>query len=180
MKSNKFVLIFLIKAIALYVFWYLVYDLWLKKVGIIDNLIVDNMIYVVYEILTAFGYLLNVDYHTIGIGGGVTSVFIATGCTGIELMALFAGFVIIFEGNWKNKLWYIPLGLLILHFLNILRVIALMFIGRYSQEMLEFNHKYTFTIVMYIITFIGWMIWVKYFSKINDSGSIDDEKVKSK
>ena len=112
--------------------------------------------------------MIYVDDQTVGIYGGLANVFIATGCNGIEMMALFAGFVLIFEGSWKHKIWFIPLGVIILHGLNILRVLSLIFIGRNSLENLEFNHKYTFTILLYLITFLFWMIWVKYFSILRD------------
>ncbi|MGB0888410.1 MAG: exosortase X [Vicingaceae bacterium] len=169
MKENKSIIIFLIKAIGLYLLWFLIYDLWLKKTGVFDDLVVDNVVYFCVQILTGLGYMINVDYHSLGIPGGAAQVFVGSGCNGVEMMALFAGFVIIFEGNWKHKLWFIPLGIIILHFLNILRVISLMFIAHDSLESLDFNHKYTFTIILYILTFVGWMIWVKYFSKTKKS-----------
>jgi hypothetical protein len=32
--------------------------------------------------------------------------------------------------------------------------------------MLDFNHKYTFTIILYCFTFLGWYLWVKYFANV--------------
>jgi len=165
MKSNKFIIYFLLKAIALYAAWYCTYDLWLKKVGVLDNKIIDSIVYFSANILETFGYILFIDYHKIGIAGSEVSALVGRGCNGLELFALFAGFVLIFEGSWKNKIWFIPLGVVIIHFLNVLRVIGLVLSGNISSELLHFNHKYTFTIIMYIITFIGWIIWVKYFAK---------------
>ena len=167
MKANKSIIIFLLKALGLYLLWFLTYDLWIKRVGFVDILIVDNIVYFCAEILDGLGYMINVNNHRVGIHGGQSDIFVATGCNGLEMMALFAGFVSIFTGNWKNKIWFIPLGLLILHFLNIFRVISLIFIGKNSIDNLHFNHHYTFTIIMYGIVFVGWMIWVKYFSKMD-------------
>jgi exosortase/archaeosortase family protein len=93
------------------------------------------------------------------------------------LLALFTGFVLIFEGNWKHKIWFIPLGIILLHFFNVLRIMALAVNGVTSKAMLDFNHKYTFTIVLYCITFIGWYLWVKYFanSQNNEKGKLSAE-----
>lgn len=176
MKANKSIIIFLLKAIGLYLLWFLIYDLWIKRVGYIDILIVDNIVYFAAEILEGLGYMINVNHHKLGIHDGVANVFVGTGCNGLEMIALFAGFILIFSGSWKNKIWFIPLGIIILHFLNIIRVISLIFIGRYSLESLNFNHHYTFAIIMYCIVFGGWMIWVKYFSGIENSKNNLDTK----
>ena len=177
MKTNKFIIIFLIKAIGLYLLWYFIYDLWLKKVGTLDTWIIDSIVYFSVNILEFFGYILFVDYHSIGLPDAYSNVFVGNGCNGLELFALFTGFILIFKGSWKYKLWFIPLGIIIIHFLNVLRVIGLIFSGRVSVNFLEFNHKYTFTIIMYIITFIGWMIWVKYFSTRITEKSINESIV---
>lgn len=172
MKANKFIFYFILKAIIIYVIWFLIYDLWLKKVGILDNLIIDNLVYLSVQFLEFFDYMLYVDHHKVGIHGAYSSVIVGSGCNALELFALFAGFVLIFEGSWKNKLWFIPLGIIIIHLLNVSRILALIFSGTISKSLLQFNHKYTFTIIMYIITFVGWMIWVKYFAsktkKVNE------------
>ena len=171
MKANKFILFFILKAIGLYAVWYVVYDMWLKKSGALDIWVVDQLVYFSVKILEFFNYILYVDYHTLGIAGAASNVFVGAGCDGVELYTLFVGFVLIFEGSWKNKLWFIPVGVIVLFFFNIIRIIALTITGFNSAEMLDFNHKYTFTIFMYVITFSGWMIWVKFFSsnKLNSS-----------
>jgi len=173
MKANKFIIIFLLKALALYLTWFCVYDLWLKKDGVLDNLIIDNLVYLSIQILYFFDYMMYVDYHSIGIYGAVINVKVGSGCNGLELFALFAGFVFIFDGPWKHKLWFIPLGILMIHLLNVGRILGLIFSGVVSKTLLDFNHKYTFTIVMYFLTFIGWMIWVKCFTnnsiKVNEA-----------
>ncbi|PCI99637.1 MAG: hypothetical protein COB15_04015 [Flavobacteriales bacterium] len=178
MKANRFIIIFLLKAIGVYASWYVIYDLWLKKVGTLDNWIVDSIVYFSSKILTSFNYMIYVDNQTIGIYDAASNVFVGTGCNGLEMMVLFVGFVLIFDGSWKHKIWFIPAGIIILHILNIARVLSLIFIGKYfTLELLEFNHKYTFTIILYVITFFGWMIWVKYFSQTNSNIKKD---VKSK
>tara|TARA_B110000459_G_scaffold36168_1_gene38492 strand:+ start:1464 stop:2021 length:558 start_codon:yes stop_codon:yes gene_type:complete len=174
--KDKFIVLFLLKALLLYIVWFCIYDLWLKKLGVLDNLITDNLVYLSVQFLNIFDYILYVDYHKVGIHGAYAIVIVGRGCNAVELFALFAGFILVFEGNWKHKIWFIPLGILFIHTLNVGRILSLIFIGTVSKSLLEFNHKYTFTIVMYIITFIGWMIWVKYFSS---KSSLENENTKS-
>jgi exosortase family protein XrtF len=169
-KQQKIIILFFIKAIALYLVWYFLYENWLIKVGWADGLIIDNLVYLNEKTLSLLGYTTFVYGHTVGIDGS-HGVYIGTPCNGIDLMALFAGFILIFNGNWKNKLWYIPLGLLIIHLLNLIRVLALTIMAKLAPEYLDFNHKYTFTIMLYGIVFLGWMLWVKYFAVKKSSTS---------
>jgi exosortase family protein XrtF len=171
MKANKFIIFFLLKAIGLYALWYLIYDLWLKKSGKFDDWIIDNIVHSSFNILTFLNYNVNVDHHKMWINSAVASVNVGSGCDGLELYVLFAGFVLIFEGSWKHKIWFIPLGVFVIYFLNIIRVIALTLNGLYSKVQLDFNHKYTYTIIMYMVTFAGWMIWVKYFAKTSQTNN---------
>ncbi len=103
--KDRFILFFLLKAIGLYILWYFTYDLWLKKVGDFDIWIIDMLVYHTVTILeTTTNYMLFVDHHTIGIHGGKMMTRVGRGCNGLELYALFAGFIIIFNGSWRNKL----------------------------------------------------------------------------
>lgn len=163
MKSVKFIYLFIAKAIAAYLLWFFIYEQWLLKVGWLDNFVIDNLIYFAELLLQLF----SLDYftygHSIGVDGS-HGVYVGVPCNGLDLIALFAGFIIIFKGSWKNKLWYIPLGIIIIHLLNVLRVFALILIENYNPELLEFNHKYTFTILLYVLVFFGWVVWVKKYS----------------
>jgi len=168
MKANKFIIYFILKAAGVYAGWYIIYDLWLKKSGVFDNWIVENIVYSAFKILTFFNYDVNIDHNKLWIVDAKGSVIIGSGCDGLELYVLFIGFILIFAGSWKNKIWFIPVGVLVLYFLNVLRVIALTLNGLVSVSLLRFNHKYTFTIILYVVTFLGWMIWVKYFSETSN------------
>ena len=166
MKANKQFFFFFFKAIGIYLIWFVCYDLWLKKVGDVDEYLINNLVYLAFEGLSFLGYFVNMDGFKLSIVGAKAGVRVGSGCNGLELLALFSGFVLVFEGSWKHKVWFIPAGIIILHFFNVLRIMALAVNGLTSKVMLEFNHKYTFTIILYCFTFSGWYVWVKYFSNI--------------
>ena len=46
-------------------------------------------------------------------------VWIGEPCNGIKIFGLFTIFIISFKGKWSKKIWFIPLGILCLHFLKI-------------------------------------------------------------
>ncbi|HLP33030.1 MAG TPA: hypothetical protein VK202_06125, partial [Bacteroidia bacterium] len=48
-------------------------------------------------------------------------VGVGRACNALELFVLFAGFIIAFPGSVKHKFWFIPVGLVLIHFLNVIR-----------------------------------------------------------
>ncbi|MBA3664538.1 MAG: hypothetical protein H0W61_10065 [Bacteroidetes bacterium] len=171
-KQNAFVR-FIIVAGFLYLILFLVYQFVVKKYTFYDQKFIGSIINSAEFIVNLFGVktfkqLQKIDLQVIGLDGG-TGVWIGSNCNAITLFTLFAVFVIAYPGHQKSKWWFIPLGILAIHFLNILRVIALMFINMYANEYLDFNHTYTFTFIVYAFIFWLWMIWINKFSNKNSS-----------
>ena len=169
-KSNLAIM-FLIKSAALYVIWFVCYDIFLHPNSNFDYLLINNLTDITKFVLTKMGYVLMTvpaDFDSMGVVGidGSHGVLIGYPCNGLELFALFTGFVVAFPGSVKSKLWFIPLGILLIHLLNIIRVIALTLLAYKAPEYLDFNHTYTFTILVYSVVFILWMIWALKISKV--------------
>ncbi|MES1181555.1 MAG: exosortase family protein XrtF [Flavobacterium sp.] len=168
LKKNP-VFFFLLKALSLYVAWYLIYELWLHPLGYIDGIVIDNLIKSGEFIISGLGYTLIPEpdpkwaIRTLGIDG-THGIWIGDPCNGITLFALFAGFVLAYPGPLKRKLWFIPLGLVPIHIINILRIVALVFITLFAPNYLEFKHTYTFNIIVYSYVFLLWMIWANKLS----------------
>jgi exosortase family protein XrtF len=93
----------------------------------------------------------------------VISVF--EGCNGLNVMIIFVAFVVAFGGPRKAMLWFIPAGLLIIHIVNLLRVVLLYITAIHFEFYFYYVHKYFFTAVLYVIVFILWTIWVLRFNK---------------
>lgn len=163
-SKDKFIATFLLKAILLYLLWFLLYDNWLLKDGFIDHFLIAHLVDTTSLILKVLGYVTFQYADAVGIDG-THGVLIGAPCNGLELFALFTGFILIFPGKIKHKVVFIPIGLILIHLLNILRLVGLALIVNYFPEQLEFNHKYTFTIIVYIFIFAMWIYWVNKFSK---------------
>lgn len=167
LKQNKFQY-FILKASLLYGSCYFLYEFILKRITKGDQLFIRQIINLCQWILEQMGYKTFAsrdvnDMQVFGIDGS-NGVWIGGPCNGITLMFLFAIFVIAYPGNIKNKLWYVPLGIVIVHTINIIRIIALALIANYNYEYLDFNHTYTFTFLAYSAVFGLWMLWVNKFS----------------
>jgi exosortase family protein XrtF len=166
-KQNAFVR-FILLAGSLYLVLYLIYQFIIREYTLYDQKFIGGIIITAEWIANFFGYetfkqLQRIDMQVVGIDGG-TGVWVGSNCNAITLFSLFAVFIIAYPGHQKSKLWYIPLGILAIHILNILRVFALMLINFYKPEYLDFNHTYTFTFIIYAFIFYLWMLWVNKFS----------------
>ncbi|MGZ3865705.1 MAG: exosortase X [Bacteroidia bacterium] len=160
---------FFLLAAGLYILWLLIYEFVIKVHTHVDDNLIKLIINTAQFLLSAIGYTtytntVDVDFQFLGIDGA-HPVWVGSPCNALTLFAFFTFFVIAFPDNGKNKLWFIPLGILIIHAANILRVMGLVLINYYAPKYLEFNHTYTFTILVYALIFAMWMWWVNFSLK---------------
>ena len=167
-SQYKIVVVFIIKAILLYVGWFIFNDFLIAKSGVNDWLN-HRVAFDASLFLKLLGYITSIepgnnqfliDINTkrmVGVGNP---------CNGLELFALFAGFVLCFPGDSIKKLWFIPVGIVIIHISNFIRAGLLALIQFYNPEYLEFNHHYTFVIIVYGIIFGLWIFWVNRLATV--------------
>lgn len=110
---------------------------------------------------------LSTDFVIIKIEGHYLNhgAWIGEPCNGLKVFGLFAIFIIAFQGKWFHKLWFIILGITILHLANAIRIAILTIISAENPSILDFNHNITFQVLVYGIVFGLWYIWVNKFSK---------------
>ena len=174
----KFVLLF----IPLVVLWFSFYT-YIYKIELLLGINFDSLTFISKILSEQSNFILNAmgfDAITEIEGNIIISkvlnynynhgVWIGEQCNGVKIFGLFSIFIICFEGTFKSKLWFIPLGILIIHFLNILRISSLTIIAAINPYLLNFNHNVTFQIIVYGTMFLLWYYWIKKFSKIKNRG----------
>ncbi|MDX2189550.1 MAG: archaeosortase/exosortase family protein [Bacteroidota bacterium] len=166
-QIDKSLVWFLAKAIGLYLLWFLVYDLWIAPLGIIDTWLNQSVANGGYFLLQKFGFEVCKDGTSVCINNAST-VVIGRGCNGLEIYAIFAGFVVLYRGSWLHKIWFIVAGIAFIYLCNILRV-AMLAIDHYNNlKLFQFNHKYTYVFIIYFIVFGLWILWINRFSKTSE------------
>jgi exosortase/archaeosortase family protein len=169
---------FLWRAVALFIGWKLLYILVL-----IPNQVPDA--WLVRQLGNGTAYSLNILYGTTEFSANhvtrekvygkdtVLATFttvkkaatknvlgIYQACNGLELMVLYAGFIICFSGSWIRKLIFIIAGVIGLYFINVLRCVFLGYIGLEYPQHFDIAHKYVFNLVVYAFTFFLWVLYV--------------------
>jgi exosortase/archaeosortase family protein len=158
---------FAVVGVAGYVTWYALYSYVLRPATQLDEWVIHSMVRstewfmraIGWEVLPTFEQGLRCNVGVAGTGG----VHIGDPCDGVVLFALFSIFLLAFPGPARHKVWFIPAGVAALHLVNIARVIALLFVQYYAPDWLQFNHDYTFTVLVYAIVFALWYLWARAF-----------------
>jgi len=91
------------------------------------------------------------------------TIRIVWGCSGVKQMFIFTVIMLFSYGSWKHKLWFIPLGILICHGINIVRILVLGLIAYRYPAQLDLFHTYIFKYVFYGIIFLIWLVWNEKF-----------------
>ncbi len=160
---------FLLTAGLLYLAWHLFHSFVLVPDGRLDRAVIDSLIRISGAMLTLAGHELipepaNAEMiRTIGVQGGHL-LWIGDPCNGVSVFAVFLIFLIAFPGPLKHKLWFAAVGLISIHLINALRIAVLCHIVSIDYELLNFNHDYTFHLVVYGWVFGLWYLWVKRFA----------------
>lgn len=99
-------------------------------------------------------------------------LYLAWPCLGIKVMAVFIALILVFPGEAKHKLWFIPLGLLMIQIFNVFRFSGLMMIiyhypmsviTNFDLWNLGIGYHDLFNWVLYFVIFGLFILWIKYF-----------------
>ena len=164
--GNRLLFRFLLVAVAMYVAWFIGYETWLGPDGRLDTMLCTQIAGASVGLLRAVGFDATVAATNaqLVVMNGQPSVMVYPACNGLVLYALFGGFVLAFPGPWRRKAWFIPAGIALIWGLNILRVAALALNFHYAHQSVDFNHHYTFNVVVYSFIFGLWMLWARRLS----------------
>ncbi|WP_205502613.1 exosortase X [Rufibacter psychrotolerans] len=160
---------FLGTILGLYGIWFLVYECWVGPNDYVDTWLSEQVAQAGAWSLSLLGYSTQAQKIMILVDGRPT-VFIGNPCNSLALMATFTGLIGAFPGDLKKKLFFIPVGIVAIYLINVLRVAALSLNHIYSHGTVDFNHKYTFSFVVYAFIFGMWVIWVKKYSSLTFEG----------
>ena len=166
---NPVVKKFLIRSAIIYIVWLVIYHALIIPDGRLNRFLTDRVSEGTAIGLTWLGY--DTDYQVVDGSNmvyidGQAVVLVADECNGLELFALYAGFILAFPGRWKFKAIFIPAGIFLIFLINIAREIALSLNYKFFQETFELNHKYTYVFIVYIFVFLIWRYWLRNYSAL--------------
>jgi exosortase family protein XrtF len=172
LKEFRPTLLFLVKFFVLYLVGNLLYGAWITSWYPRPDPLTTSVTEQSSSILNVFGWETEAYEH-----GTKPTTYIATrekaivsvyeGCNGLNVVIVFLSFLLAFGPYTKKLLWFIPLGLLVIHLSNLARIVLLAFVSEFMPKYLYFTHKYLFTAFIYLFVFLLWIQWVMKLAKPN-------------
>lgn len=114
---------------------------------------------VVKTLLLFFGYHIHAQYVNDIYFENNNYLLVIWGCTAIKQAFIFLCIMIFTQGPWKQKFWFVPLGLIIVYLFNIFRIFIIAMIIESHPERFYLFHEIILKYVFYGVIFLYWMIW---------------------
>ena len=121
------------------------------------NQVYDTSSFILRDILNVTLYTEPPDMVT---KNGVRLI-LGQSAAGLKQMCQFAVLILLFSGSWKHKIWYIPVGIIILHMTNIFRIMSLVVIAMHWPQQIHYAHDNYLRILYYVVIFGLWLVWVE-------------------
>ena len=100
---------------------------------------------------------------TVNSNGDFARVIIAPACASLKQWMHWLFLMLIFPGPWKHKAWYIPVGLVIIEWTNVVRICGVLLMQIPFPNSFHLAHDYIFKVFFYLVIFLMWMLWVEKF-----------------
>ena len=176
MHKNKAIVVFLVKFFATYFILFGVYSFYLNKTQQKSDVFVcspltHTVATHVYKTAKMLGYDAEIEQHSeelsikFMLNGSYVSRIIE-GCNSVSIIILFLSFIIAFSGSFIKTFLFGLFGSILIYIVNVLRIIALSVLYHKFPEYQTILHDLLFPSIIYGLTFMLWVTWVKFFANL--------------
>ncbi|MBL4587670.1 MAG: hypothetical protein JKX84_11540 [Flavobacteriales bacterium] len=172
-RNNRDLLLFLAKLGALCAFYFLWFSPRVWQLPVISTYYGHYIHYTLLTlgessiwVLNALGFEAElIDMRNIDLYDSIVDIHIRNYCLGIDMMFTLTALIISFPGKWKDRLWFIPMGIIGIQIINIARVVGLCLSWIILQRGDFVDHHDVFNIVAVTFIFLLFRAWVKRYKK---------------
>lgn len=112
------------------------------------------------------GWLIQVFGGQVQMRGNILSipgfaVQVLDMCNGVEATIILWAAMLAFPASWSYKFKGLMIGTLSVHFLNIIRIISLLYLGAYRREWFDFVHWYVWDALIMLDIVVVFLAWVR-------------------
>lgn len=170
LREFKPALFFLGKFLAIYLLGNVLYGLFIESYGNRPDPLTAEVTEQTCWILNTLGETASMEYAQTNPfvalqSGGETVVSIFEGCNGVNVLIIFLAFLFAFGGSRFDMIWFGALGIMVVHLVNLGRIIFLYFIAQNNPANFYYFHKYFFTAILYVVVFTLWVFWIMRFQR---------------
>ena len=99
------------------------------------------------------------------------SVKIIVECTGIYEILIFGAAVLAFPTSWSKRAIGLLLGFPLLYLFNVVRIIVLIFVGKFWKEIFDFMHIYFWQATLILMITSVWLLWIFKVVRDDETGA---------
>ena len=158
---------FALKALGIFVLWYVLYELWLLPDGRLDHWVALRVIDGAAFATKLMGFEVWMQGRVVTIAGN-NGIEMVDGCTGISAIGLFLGFIWAYPGQNRSRVYFSLMGIATIYLVNILRITTLMLMQEWTPQFFDCTHDYSTTTIFYLVIFFLWMLWVRIADGFED------------
>ena len=136
-----------------------------------SNPVTELSVVVCHYLISLFGGTVE-KYGTI-LTGPIMSLDIKDGCNGVMAMILFSGAVVAHEKSVIAKMVGLIVGIPLIWFINLFRILSLYVISVVAPARLEFFHIFFWQILIIIFVVLLWFAWASYEWRSSNSTAYD-------
>jgi exosortase/archaeosortase family protein len=93
---------------------------------------------------------------------GRFSYVIVVDCAALDVQALFAAAVLAFPSKWSTRLIGLAVGVVAIFAINIVRLVALYFVGVHSTHLFKLLHEEVFVFVIVALVCGVFLLWARW------------------
>lgn len=107
--------------------------------------------------------------------GGWANVVIAPECASLKQWLHWLFLMLLFPGPWKHKAWFIPAGLVIIEWTNVVRICGILMAQMQwpGPNTFHIAHDYVFKAFFYFVIFLMWVLWVEKFKNKSSKKQVE-------
>ena len=117
------------------------------------------------ELLSFMNFPVELNANNIIRHDNGVAVQIVWSCTGLKQAYIFTCIILFYRGSFKKKMWFIPLGLLLVYVFNIFRITAITALIKANSDWFYLLHEHAFKYMFYAMIFGLWVIWEEKISR---------------
>lgn len=156
----RFVVIFIVLLVSLFVFYLLPWGQDYMSTPITSA--VAKVSVTVMMLFDANVVSQGITIHDSVTGQGIQVV---AGCNGMEAVIILFAAVFAFPATFRQKVLGFVAGFFAIHSLNIVRIISLYYLAKYSMTWFEWFHLYVWQMLIILDALVVWLLWLRWINK---------------
>ena len=99
------------------------------------------------------------------------AVHIIDECVGWLEMVIFISAVLAFKTTWRNRALGVVLGVFGIYFFNVVRILVLILVGRFANDLFDFTHVYFWQATLIVLITGLWVLWIRFVVR-DETGTV--------